>query len=60
MTAEKEQKTFSFVEMEHEVLDFWDQENQSFSSPSRIRRIRNLIFFMTGRLLQLGYHITGI
>ena len=27
MTAEKGQKTFSFVEMEHEILDFWEQES---------------------------------
>jgi Isoleucyl-tRNA synthetase len=59
MTAEKEQKTFSFVEMEHEILDFWDQEI-IFQRSLKNTKDKKPYIFMTGRLLLRGYRITGI
>ena len=45
MTAEKEQKTFSFVEMEHEILDFWDQESIFQQSLKNTKDKKPYIFY---------------
>ena len=45
MTVEKEQKTFSFVEMEHEILDFWDQESIFQQSLKNTKDKKPYIFY---------------
>ena len=45
MTAEKEQKTFSFVEMEHEILDFWDRESIFQQSLKNTKDKKPYIFY---------------
>ena len=45
MTAEKEQKTFSFVEMEHGILDFWDQESIFQQSLKNTKDKKPYIFY---------------
>ncbi len=45
MTAEREKKTFSFVEMEHEILDFWDQESIFQQSLKNTKDKKPYIFY---------------